>query len=83
MRQSLTPEEILYHVVKSLLCAFIILCTGLMLSGMSDRARMMEAVFILGAMLNGLMGIRLWDDSRMISRVLIVAAFASFALAFM
>lgn len=82
MRQSLTPEEILYYVVKALLCGFIILCVGILLSGSSDQGRMMEAVFILGAMLNGLVGVRLWDEARLTSQILIVSAFACFALAF-
>ncbi len=82
MRQSLTPEEILYHVVKTLLCTFIILCTGIMLHNANERGRMMEAVFILGSMLNGLMGVRLWDEARLTSQILIVTAFLSFALAF-
>lgn len=82
MRQSLTPEEILYHVVKALLCAFVILCVGIMLHNEEERGRMMETVFILGSMLNGLMGVKLWDEARMTSQILIVAAFLSFALAF-
>ncbi len=82
MRQSLTPEEILYYVVKALLCGFIILCVGVLLSGRHDPGKMVETIFILGAMLNGLVGVRLWDEARVTSQALIVSAFVCFALAF-